>query len=111
MSPRSRTTGAGNCRSGNQLLFDDSKLVGSSNYSILVNLGHDTWIVVAVAGAVALWRAGASRLVVGATLASLLLATHGGYVAAFGLVALFVAELLAFSESKSRARRSLAAGA
>jgi hypothetical protein len=77
-------------------LFDDSQLVGGSNFSILANLGQDTWIALAIAATLALWRAGASRLVVGATLLSVLFATHGGYLAAVGLVALFVAELLRF---------------
>jgi hypothetical protein len=45
---------------------------------------------------VALWRAGVSRLIVGATLLSVLFAAHAGYPAAVGLVALFVAELLRF---------------
>ncbi len=77
-------------------LFDDSKLVGGSNFSVLANLGQDTWIVVAIAATVALWRAGVSRLVVGATLLSGLFAAHAGYVAAIGLLALFLAELLRF---------------
>jgi len=81
---------------GINFLFDDSQLVGGSNFSILANLGQDSWIVLALAGAVALWRAGVARLVVGATILSVLFATHAGYAAAVGLVALFVAELLRF---------------
>jgi hypothetical protein len=77
-------------------LFDDSQLVGGSNFSILANLGQDAWVVLAIAASVALWRAGVSRLVAGATLLSVLFATHGGYLAAAGLVALFFAELFKF---------------
>jgi hypothetical protein len=77
-------------------LFDDSQLVGGSNFSILANLGQDAWVVVAIAATVALWRAGAARVVVWATLLSVLFATHGGYLAAAGLVALFFAELFRF---------------
>jgi hypothetical protein len=80
-------------------LFDDSQLVGGSNFSILANLGQDAWIVLAISATVALWRAGVSRLVGGATLLSVLFATHAGYAAAAGLVALFVAELLRFTRS------------
>jgi hypothetical protein len=81
---------------GINFLFDDSQLVGGSNFSILANLGQDSWIVLVLAGAVALWRAGVARLIVAATLLSVLFATHAGYMAAVGLVALFVAELLRF---------------
>jgi hypothetical protein len=89
-----------------------ASLAGGSNFFILANLGQGIWVIVAIAATVALWRAGASRPVVGATLASVLFATHGGYVAAFGLVALFVAELLAFSGWTSRERhKGLAARA
>jgi hypothetical protein len=73
-------------------LWDDSQLAGGE-FSVLGNLGQGTWLVVAIAATVALWRAGVSRLVVGATLLSALFATHSGYAAAVGLAALFVAEL------------------
>jgi hypothetical protein len=82
-------------------LFQDSQLVGGNNYSVLAGLGQVSWVVLVLAATVALWRAGASRLVVGATLLSFLFATHAGYMAAVGLVALFVAELLTL-----RARRA-----
>jgi hypothetical protein len=82
-------------------LFQDSKFVGGNNYSVLAGLGQLSWVVLVLAATVALWRAGASRLIVGATLLSFLFATHAGYMAAVGLIALFVAELLAF-----RARRT-----
>jgi hypothetical protein len=82
-------------------LFQDSKLVGGNNYSVLAGLGQLSWVVLVLAATVALWRAGVRRLIVGATLFSVLFAAHAGYPAAVGLVALFVAELLAF-----RARRA-----
>jgi hypothetical protein len=80
-------------------LFQDSRLVGGNNFSVLGILGQFSWVVLVIAAAVALWRAGFSRLVVGATLLSVLFASHGGYIAAVGLVALFVAELLRFTRS------------
>jgi hypothetical protein len=76
-------------------LFDDSKLAGGG-FSILGNLGHLSWVVVAVAAGFALYRAGARRAVVAATFVSLLFASHAGIGAAVGLIALFVAELLSF---------------
>ena len=82
-------------------LFQDSKFVGGSNYSVLAGFGQLSWVVLVFAATVALWRTGASRLVVGATLLSFLFATHAGYPAAVGMIALFVAELLMF-----RARRA-----
>ena len=82
-------------------LFQDSKFAGGNNFSLLGDLGQFSWVVLVLAATVALWRAGASRLIVGATLLSFLFATHAGYMAAVGLVALFVAELLMF-----RARRA-----
>jgi hypothetical protein len=77
-------------------LFQDSQLAGGNNFSVLGNLGQFSWVVLVIAATVALWRAGASRLVVGATVLSVLFATHAGYMAAVGLVALFMAELLTF---------------
>jgi hypothetical protein len=76
-------------------LFHDSQLAGGE-FSVLGNIGHGAWVVLAIAAAVALWRAGFSRLVVGATLLSVLFASHSGAGAAVGLVALFVALLLRF---------------
>jgi hypothetical protein len=81
-------------------LFQDSKFAGGNNFSLLGALGQFSWVVLVLAAAVALWRAGASRLIVLATLLSFLFATHAGYMAAVGLIALLVAELLTF-----RARR------
>jgi hypothetical protein len=77
-------------------LFQDSKFAGGNNFSLLGDLGQFSWVVLVLAATVALWRAGASRLIVVATLLSFLFATHAGYMAAAGLIALFVAELLTF---------------
>ena len=77
-------------------LFQDSRLAGGDNFSVLGNLGQFSWVVLVLAATVALRRAGFSRLIVGATLLSVLFASHAGYAAALGLVALFVAELLRF---------------
>ena len=82
-------------------LFQDSKFAGGNNFSLLGDLGQFSWVLLVLAATVALWRAGVSRLIVGATLLSFLFASHAGYMAAVGLVALFVAELLMF-----RARRA-----
>jgi len=60
------------------------------------------------AATVALWRAGVSRLIVGATLLSVLFAAHAGYPAAVGLVALFVAEFLRFQTPRGEAAPSRA---
>jgi uncharacterized membrane protein YdfJ with MMPL/SSD domain len=76
-------------------LFNDSQLAGG-DFSILGNIAHPAWVVLAVAAAVALYKAGSSRVVVGAMLLSVLFASHGGPAAAAGLVGLFVAELLTF---------------
>ena len=77
-------------------MFHDSQLVAGGTISVLAGLGQGTWIIVAVAAAVALHRAGVPRLIVGATLVSVLFMLHAGFPAAVGLVALFVAELLRF---------------
>jgi hypothetical protein len=77
-------------------LFQDSRFAGGNNFSLLAGLGQFSWVVLVLAATVALWRAGASRLIVVATLLSFLFATHAGYLAAVGLIALFVAELLTF---------------
>jgi hypothetical protein len=80
-------------------LFQDSKFAGGNNFSLLAALGQLSWVVLVLAATVALWRAGASRLIVLAMLLSFLFATHAGYTAAVGLIALFVAELLTFRAS------------
>ena len=77
-------------------LFRESRLAGGDNYSVLGILGQFSWVALVLAAIVALRRAGVSRVIVGATLLSLLFAAHAGYPAAVGLVALFVAELLRF---------------
>jgi RND superfamily putative drug exporter len=81
-------------------LFDDSELAGGG-FSFLGNVGHFSWVVVAIAATVALYKAGASRLAVGAMLLSVLFASHAGPGAAAGLVGLFVAELLTFRKGSS----------
>ena len=70
-------------------LFDDSKLVGGG-FSVLGNLGHGAWMVVAIAGAVAFHQAGARRAVVVGMLLSVAFAAHSGIGAAIGLISLFV---------------------
>lgn len=77
--------------------WGDSQLAGGE-FAILGNLGHVTWVTFAIAATVALRRAGASRVVVGATFLSVLFATHSGLGAAVGLGAVFVALLLRFGE-------------
>jgi hypothetical protein len=89
-------------------LFQDSRFAGGDNYSVLGILGQFSWVVLVLAAIVALWRAGASRLIVGATFLSLLFASHAGYPAAVGLVALFVAELLRFVNRSGEAAPSKA---
>jgi hypothetical protein len=89
-------------------LFHDSQLAGGE-FSVLGNIGHGAWVVLAIAAAVALWRAGLSRLVVGATFLSVLFASHSGFGAAVGLVALFVALLLRFRARIGEAAPSRAA--
>jgi hypothetical protein len=86
-------------------LFDDSKLAGGQ-FSLLGNLGHGSWMVVAIAGAVALHRAGARRAVVVGMLLSVAFAAHSGMGAAIGLVALFVAARLVLTGRGARATGS-----
>ena len=71
-------------------LFDDSQLVGGG-FSVLGNLGHGSWMVLAIAAAVALHKARAPRPAVIAMSLSTLFAAHSGIPAVIGLVALFVA--------------------
>jgi hypothetical protein len=71
-------------------LFDDSTLIGGG-FSVLGNIGHGSWMVVAIAAAVAFHQAGARRAVVAGMLLSVLFAAHSGIGAAIGLVSLFVA--------------------
>jgi hypothetical protein len=74
-------------------LFDDSQLAGGE-FSVLGNLGHGAWVVLAIAMAVALHRGRAPRAAVVAAAISVLFAAHSGFPAAVGLIALFTAELL-----------------
>jgi hypothetical protein len=90
-------------------LYDDSQLAGGG-FSILGNLGHFSWVVVAIAAAVALYQARAGRTVVAAAALSVLFASHSGVGAAAGLVALFVAELLTFRERSSEVEPSRTPG-
>jgi hypothetical protein len=76
-------------------LWDDSRLAGGG-FSFLGILGQGSWIVLAIAATVAVYRAGLRRLLVGATLGSVLFAGHAGPIAAVGLVAFFGALLLRF---------------
>ena len=81
-------------------LWADS-LLANGGFGILGNLGHLSWVVVALAATVALFRARAGRIVVAATFLSVLIASHSGLGAAVGLLALFVAELLTFRRRSS----------
>jgi hypothetical protein len=83
-------------------LWSDS-LLANGGFSVLGNLGHFSWVAVALAATVALYQARAGRVVVAATFLSVLFASHSGVGASIGLIALFVAELLMFR------RRSFAA--
>ena len=74
-------------------LFDDSTLVGGG-FSVLGNMGHGSWLVVAIAAAVAFHQVGARRAVVAGMLLSVLFASHSGVGAAIGLVSLVVAARL-----------------
>jgi hypothetical protein len=74
-----------------EYLVNDSQLGG--NFSVLAALGQGSWLVVAMAAAVALHKAGAGRAVVAATCLSVLFAIHTA-PAAGGMLALFLAGLL-----------------
>jgi hypothetical protein len=82
-------------------LFDDSKLAGGG-FSVLGNLGHGSWMVAAVAGAIAFHQAGARRAVVVGMLLSVAFAAHSGIGAAIGLVSLFVAARLVLTGRSAR---------
>lgn len=84
-------------------LWADS-LLANGGFSILGNLGHLSWVVVAIAAAMALYEARAGRVVVTAMFASVLFASHSGLGAGVGLIALFVAELLTFRRRSAVAR-------
>jgi hypothetical protein len=80
-------------------LVDDSQLGG--NISVLMLLGQGSWLVVAIAAAVALHKAAGGRAVVALTCLSVLFAVHTAPAAA-GMIALFFAGLL---RERQRARR------
>lgn len=72
-------------------LVNDSQLGG--NISVLALFGQGSWIVVAIAAAVALHKAGAGKAVVALTCLSVLVAVHTAPAAA-GFFALFFAGVL-----------------
>lgn len=72
-------------------LVDDSQLGG--NISVLMLFGQGSWLVVAIAAAVALHKAGAGRAIVALTCLSVVFAMHTAPAAA-GMLALFFAGLL-----------------
>ena len=86
-----------------EYLVNDSQLGG--NISVLALIGQGSWIVVAIAAAVALHKAGAGKAVVAATCLSVLVAIHIA-PAAGGMLALFLAGLL-----RERQRAKSASGA
>jgi hypothetical protein len=81
-----------------QYLVEDSQLGG--NISVLMLIGQGSWLVVAIAAAVALHKAGAGKAVVALTCLSVLVAIHTA-PAAGGMIALFFAGLL---RERQRAR-------
>lgn len=72
-------------------LVEDSQLGG--NISMLMLFGQGSWLVVAIAGAIALHKAGAGRAIVALTCLSVLVAMHTAPAAA-GMLALFSAGVL-----------------
>lgn len=72
-------------------LVDDSQLGG--NISVLMLFGQGSWLVVAIAAAVALHKGGAGRAIVALTCLSVIFAMHTAPAAA-GMLALFFAGLL-----------------
>jgi hypothetical protein len=79
-------------------LVEDSQLGG--NISVLMLVGQGSWLVVAIAAAVALHKAGAGRAIVVLTCLSVLVAMHTA-PAAGGMLALFFAGVL---RERQRAR-------
>ena len=79
-------------------LVEDSQLGG--NISVLMLFGQGSWLVVAIAAAVALHKAGAGRAIVVLTCLSVLVAMHTA-PAAGGMLALFFAGVL---RERQRAR-------
>jgi hypothetical protein len=73
-------------------LFNDNWLAG--NFSVLGSASAVAWAVVAIAGAVALHRAGADRLTVGLMALSLIFLNHPAPTGTLGMLALFGAAFL-----------------
>jgi hypothetical protein len=73
-------------------VFNDNWLTG--NLSVAGSVSAVAWAVIAIAGAVALRRAGASRLTVTLMAASLLFANHPVPTGTLGMLALFAAAFL-----------------
>jgi hypothetical protein len=91
-----------------EYLVNDSQLGG--NISVLALLGQGSWIVVAIAAAVALHKAGAGKAVVIATCLSVLVAIHIA-PAAGGMLALFLAGVLRERQRTTSAWGAPSAGA
>jgi hypothetical protein len=87
LADEERTAVAG----GLKYLVEDSQLGG--NISVLMLVGQGSWLVVAIAAAVALHKAGAGRAIVVLTCLSMLVAIHTA-PAAGGMLALFFAGVL-----------------
>jgi hypothetical protein len=83
-------------------LFNRNWLTG--NLSIAGAVTATAWVVIAIAGAVALRRAGADRLTVGLMAASLLFANHPAPSGTLGMLALFAA---AFRWDRRRAKTGI----
>jgi hypothetical protein len=66
----------------------------AGNFSVLGSASAVAWAVVAVAGAVALHRAGADRLTVGLMALSLVFLNHPAPTGTLGMLALFAAAFL-----------------
>lgn len=73
-------------------LFNHNWLTG--NLSVAGSVSAVAWAVIAIAGAVALRRAGANRLTVALMAASLLFANHPAPTGTLGMLALFAAAFL-----------------
>jgi hypothetical protein len=86
-------------------LVEDSRLGG--NVSAIWVVATAAWVVVAIAAAIALRKAGAGKAVVGAACISAVFAVHVA-PAAVGLVALFLAGVLRERQSRESARRTQA---
>ena len=86
-------------------LFDHDPFIGGG-ISVLSMLAQPLWLAVAGSAAFALHRAGAPRITVTTMWLSLLFATHGGPLAALGLLALAVAIATADQVERAHVRKS-----